>query len=335
MVQYISLKSIIEMNEENPTNSFLESINMKLGQNLNKRALTNLIASVFEIIERDDFKKKLKSNYYLLNLLLSYELGLVKISQKYLIHFGILELDNIYTFYYFLTNILKIPSGNQKDKLNVLLEKIHPNKNLNYLLKCFNYSLKEFRQKYIINCKDYVITTKSYFSNFNEKDFFNDITWDFETDFKMLIKKGFINNKVYYEPELNNNYYLNYLTLLLLRCNIKSVLPDYDEDILLEIVLGRSFIDLNVENKATTLYQENNKPILPFGEVEESIEKLSSNKVSLWDFNINKITQDDHSCIFYMKNFRNQDIVFPPELLFKMLKQDKEILLNYFIVNEV
>lgn len=315
---------------------FLEEINDSLNKDLTKNELNSLIKTIKEELEKDKFKKVLKSNYYLLNLLLSYELGYIKISEKYLGNFNLLSIDNSFTFYYFLKNILNISGGNHKEKLNDLLEKLHPDINLNYLLKCFNFGLKEFRKKYIIKSKDYIISTKSYFSNFNETEFFKDITWDFDKDFKMLIEKGYTNNKILYHPDISSNYYLNYLTILLMRVNIYLEQPEFDVNMLLEIVNARSFYHLDFKSKGTILFMDDKKVEIPFGEINESIEYLSKvKKISGALFEPDKLVKDDYEEVFYMTNNRNQKIIFPPELCFKIIKPENRFPLNYFVINEV
>jgi len=313
----------------------LEDINSQLEENnLSKTNVNQIVINLTDLIKIEEFRKTLKSNYYLVNLLLSYQLGMVKIGKNILEEFNFLSIDNIFTFYYFLRKILRIPAGNQKDKLNVLLEKIHPDKNLTSVLKCFNFALKEFRQKYLIQTKDYVIATKSYSNNFNEEEFFKTLTWDFDKDFKMMINKGLINNKVYYEPELTNNYYLNYLTILFLRANIKLELPEFDDDILLEIVLGKCFYGGN-SLKSTVLFQKNNQIELLFEDLQNSIKNLSNVRGTYQKFSFDNFEFDKSTNFFYFKNFKNQIVDFPPELLFKIIPDNQEKTFNYFIVNEV
>ena len=169
---------------------------------------------------------------------------------------------------------------------------------------------------------------------FNEEEFFKTLTWDFETDFKMMINKGLINNKVYYEPELTNNYYLNYLTILFLRANIKLELPEFDDDILLEIVLGKCFYGGN-SSKSTVLFQKNNQIELPFEDLQNSLKNLSNLRGYYQKFSFDNFEIDKSTNIFYFKNFKNQKVDFPPELLFKIIPENQEKTFNYFIVNEV
>ena len=300
--------------------------------------ITDLFLFLESYLENPKFLGILKSNDYLINLLIGYDKEYLKFSNDTLIKLKYLKITCLDECLIFLRDFLKIKPGNQKEKINEYLIKIGLDANVVKLVcHSLNYCLKMVREQYLMKGLqlDEIKVTR-YFTN--KKIGINFAKSDFEKEFKSQVKKKEYNNMIVINPEKKSKY-LSLNILLSLRLNIhQGENINFDVSTLYQIITGKCYVGTDFE-KACNLYviKKNGieKVYLPFDEIENSLKIIENlffeeKENYQWIYQQNEKFNNIFFFTNHLNNFEKEIPNFSKEMLKRLYSNLKPL---YFIQN--